>query len=164
MKTLKREMYHFDGKDYERFDSVELIFFVQRVSIQNFINIVKNQINAWIYKIDSKFIADFHPTHVDSNLKEITVRASAFAMYEIVKKLGKTDYSEIQNRWFIRNASLRAYDFYTAKNRYKKSLFNGKIKYRFDYTGKIIFKSIKGHIVLNIPVCSFRSPLINLNS
>jgi len=163
MKTLKREIYHFNGKDYENFDYVELTFLIQRVSIQNFINIVKNQINAWIDKIDSNFIEDFHPTNVDNNMKKIIVKASAFAMYEIVKKLGKQDYSEVLNNWYIRNHELRAYDYFSVKNRYKKSLFNGKIKYHYDYKGTVIFKKIKDKIIISIPVSSFRSPLISLD-
>jgi hypothetical protein len=163
MKTLKREIYHFNGKDYEKFDYVELTFFVQRVSIQNFINIIKNQVNAWIDKISSDFIEDFHPTNVDNNIKKIIVKASAFAMYEIVKKLGKNDHSEVLNNWFIRNHSLRACGFFSAKNRYKKSLFNGKIKYHYDYAGNVIFKKIKDKIIISIPMSSFRSPLISLD-
>jgi len=109
--SLKRTVYHFAGKDYEATDIVEFTFFVQRVPINNFLNLnyaPHRQVRKKVRHIGS-FLIDHAHTNVDAAIKPIIVRCMAATLFLILEKLGMHNYSDIDNmRTYVRNRDLRA--------------------------------------------------------
>lgn len=113
---MQRIIYHIDGKDYEDCDIVVLKINIQTVSIQNVLTLLKN-VGGWYYiKHYSPVFTDYHSTFTNGNMKEFVIVGTARTIVEFAKKLGKTEQSELNSNWFIRNSELRAVNFGRFKN------------------------------------------------
>jgi hypothetical protein len=132
--NLKRTVYHIAGKDYEATQIIEFTFFVQRVSVHNFLNIEpyanfsKFQVRH-IVKHVGNFFADHIHTTTDGLMKPIVVRCSAETLCLIFEKLGIKEWNSVDAlTLYVRKGDLRAYDGYAAKSYNGISVFDPKTK------------------------------------
>lgn len=114
--NLKRTIYHIAGKDYESTDILEFTFFVQVVSVENFLNIepyanfAKFKIRHAVRHIGKAFI-DHMRTNTDRSMKPIIVRCSAETLCLIFDKLGIKEWHSVDALClYVRKGELRAYD------------------------------------------------------
>lgn len=160
MKTLKREMYHFNGKDYERFDLVELTFNVQRISLENFLNTIR--LNYCNYFIGNYFEDSLH-TWVDNKMKPIKVSGFAYKMYEVVKSIGFSDYNEILDNIFVRKHELRKEIATSYSVIFKVEFCNGRIFYLYNNFGELLLKSINNKILKFKDFSTYKTPRMKVN-
>lgn len=107
---LKRTVYHIAGKDYEQNEVIEFHFNIQRVSINNFLNLAYagHQVRHYVIGIGGWF-NDNHHTTVDSAMKAIRVRCYASMLYNILQSLGFNWHNELNTLSLtVRNVELRA--------------------------------------------------------
>lgn len=112
--NLKRTVYHVAAKDYEANELIEFTFFIQRVSINNFLNLTFSEsrpnlkVRTFV-KMIGEFTIDFHNTNVDPAIRPIIVRCYPGTLLEILHKIGLKDWSELDTNYlYIRNTNLRA--------------------------------------------------------
>jgi hypothetical protein len=123
--NLKRTVYHFAGNDYEATDIITFVFYVQRVSINNFLNLNYSDYSTGLivrnmnYSIGD-FELDYQHTNVDRAIKAITITCTAAALFLLLKKLGKKEWQSQETRiMFIRKSELRSVQYVADKK------FNG---------------------------------------
>lgn len=120
--SLKRTIYHIAGKDYESQDVVEFTFFIQRVSINNFLNLEffkHYKIRSLPYKI-GEWTIDYMHTNVDAAILPIIIKTFAFNLAEVLNLLGISDRHDIDTPYlYVRNIELRA------KQSIKHERYNG---------------------------------------
>jgi len=111
--SLKRTVYRIAGKDYEESDLVTFTFFVQRVSINNFLNLKyfkERKVRDLAIEIGEFTIDNVH-TNVDAAIKPITIHAYASTLAEIFSMIGITSHHDIEKSdIYVRNRELRAVD------------------------------------------------------
>lgn len=120
---MKRTVYHIDGKDYEEGSYISLSFNVQSVSIQNFLNEAK-KFHLYVNKFGN-FFRDFQPTTTNGFLKNFELWGRVDCFCDFANFLGKREWQELNNNWYIRNCSLRAYNF----GKYKNTRYDGIMCY-----------------------------------
>jgi hypothetical protein len=111
--NLKRTVYHIAGKDYESTDMIEFTFHIQRVSIQNFLNLeyYPNSICKVrrLVKSMGQFENDYQHTNVDTAMKAITIRCIVHYLFAILEHVGKKEWHSLESlKMNVRNAKLRA--------------------------------------------------------
>ena len=100
MKSLKRTVYHIDGKDYESNEVITLKFNIQRVSIQT---ILEKANDCYIHvKSFAKEYNEYHGTVVypDVNCKVFVLGGYVSNMANFLISLGYSEYSEINRGFF----------------------------------------------------------------
>lgn len=141
---LKRAVYHLAGKDYEQNDMVEFTFHLQRVSINNFLNIelYENYPNFKVRNLVKSFGREFFNDHqhttTDGKLRSFVVKCSAAHLFLLLNKIGIKEWHSVENmELYVRKGDLRAYE--------------GVIDSR--YAGIYVFnpKTKSGHFTSNVP-------------
>lgn len=102
---MRRIVYTFDNKDYNYNSYVRLNFYVQRISINNFILRAKENGLSW--KVDKNMFKDFHPTNTDGYMKSVVIYGFASSMFRFLISLGFNEHSVIMDNIYIRHNSLR---------------------------------------------------------
>ena len=120
---MKRTVYHFDGKDYEEGSLIEITFNIQAVSIQNFLNEAKK--HRLHVKSFGNLFEDYQRTSTDGLMKKFIFWGNINNFVEFAQFLGKPEWQELNNNWYIRNCNLRAYDF----GRYRNYRYDGIMCY-----------------------------------
>lgn len=113
MKTLKREIFHIAGKDYEKHEQIEFTFKIEKSCIETFFE----QTGLKAYIISFKEEGSLH--------KAFTVRAFTYQVVKALNLLGLQDWAEIWynfltiNHSKFRKPSRRIFDrinFYSVYN------------------------------------------------
>lgn len=146
---MTRIVYHIAGKDYEEHQTVTLTFFIQTVSIQNFLSLVKLN-HCYVDSYDNKIINDSQITHTNGLLRKFKIKGFSPNITKLAIALGKYNHNTLDDNWYVRNASLRSttglkprYNGYTmfdpitkkttfksnapAKLKGKQTIINGKL-------------------------------------
>lgn len=124
---LKRAIYHIAGRDYESNQPVIFTFNIQRVSIENFLNLeVRKSITVRNYVITvSDYFNDYQHTSVDNKMKAITVKCFPETLCIILEHIGVSEYNDVYNCVLnVRNSKLRAIQHLSKKLDKKYSCFD----------------------------------------
>jgi hypothetical protein len=110
---LKRTVYHIAGKDYESTEMIEFTFYIQRVSINNFLNLeyypnVFCKVRRLVKNIGD-FEIDFQHTNVDSAMRPITICCMIQHLFVILQHVGIKEWHSLDTiSLWVRNSNLRA--------------------------------------------------------
>ena len=102
---MRKVIYVFNDKDYSHNNIVNLTFYVQRISIENFIKLAKS--NGLCWKIDKDLFKDNHHTNTDGYMKTVIIRGFASSMFRFLISLGFHEHSNIYDGISIRHNNLR---------------------------------------------------------
>ena len=108
--SLKRTVYRFAGNDYEQNQVVKFDFNVQRVSIQNFLNLLTD-CRIFNKTISKEYFQDNHRTDTDGLMKFISVKCYPEKLVQMLNSLGINDFNNVEKCYInVRHHFLRAYD------------------------------------------------------
>jgi hypothetical protein len=131
---MKKIIYVFDNKEYQRNQITKLDFIVSTNCINNFINTIGRN-NCFVQKETKEKIL----SNKYRQTKKVNVTCSANQMYNILLNLGHNEYSEIRN-----NIEIYQYKFDATINKIKNSLKEQYIV--FNPTTK------KSKLIFNTPI------------
>ena len=134
---MKTEMYEFNGTLHRSNDNVTLNFNVALNNLSNFLNLIGGRI-----KTINKEVKVFYGSSKAYQGKRITVKCSAWSMYNLMLSLGCKPHSEVQDNVHvnyshlakIKNKSLPMVLIYSKSKGYYTQYRNTQFTYKSIFT------------------------------